>query len=162
MKKLLLTTITILTTLCASAQFMALSTLNKVEGIDPIKPSTTEVYDGEVCPTTDTEDSWNITDKIGIGYQVNEKLMVGLTKDGEDNYEILGRYTIKDALWATCIYNYEKDSETELTDKLEVGVGYSYNIWKGIYIDPNYVIPMKEDENGEREGSFNLSFSYKF
>ena len=162
MKKLLLTTITILTTLCASAQFMALSTLNKVEGIDPIKPSTTEVYDGEVCPTTDTEDSWNITDKIGIGYQVNEKLMVGLTKDGEDNYEILGRYTIKDALWATCIYNYEKDSEAEMSDNLDVGIGYSLKVWKGLYIDPNYTLPLKEDEEGNREGSFNLSFSYKF
>jgi|TARA_R110002020_G_scaffold147506_3_gene322894 hypothetical protein len=162
MKKLLLTTVTILTTLCASAQFMALSTLNKVEGIDPIKPSTTEVYDGEVCPTTDTEDSWNITDKIGIGYQVNEKLMVGLTKDGEDNYEILGRYTIKDALWATCIYNYEKDSEAEMSDNLDVGIGYSLKVWKGLYIDPNYTLPLKEDEEGNREGSFNLSFSYKF
>ena len=162
MKKLLLTTITILTTICASAQFMALSTLNKVEGIDPIKPSTTEVYDGEVCPTTDTEDSWNITDKIGIGYQVNEKLMVGLTKDGEDNYEILGRYTIKDALWATCIYNYEKDSEAEMSDNLDVGIGYSLKVWKGLYIDPNYTLPLKEDEEGNREGSFNLSFSYKF
>ena len=162
MKKVLLTTVTILTTICASAQFMALSTLNKVEGIDPIKPSTTEVYEGELCPTTDTDDSYNITDKIGIGYQVNEKLMVGVTKDGDENYELVGRYAIKDAFWATCIYNYEKDSETDLTDKLEVGVGYSYNIWKGIYIDPNYVLPIKEDENGEREGSFNLSFSYKF
>ena len=162
MKKLLLTTVTILTTLCASAQFMALSTLNKVEGIDPIKPSTTEVYDGEVCPTTDTEGSWNITDKIGIGYQVNEKLMVGLTKDGEDNYEILGRYTIKDALWATCIYNYEKDSEAEMSDNLDVGIGYSLKVWKGLYIDPNYTLPLKEDEEGNREGSFNLSFSYKF
>jgi len=162
MKKLLLTTITILTTICASAQFMALSTLNKVEGIDPIKPSTTEVYDGEVCPTTDTEDSWNITDKIGIGYQVNEKLMVGLTKDGEDNYEILSRYTIKDALWATCIYNYEKDSEAEMSDNLDIGIGYSLKVWKGLYIDPNYTLPLKEDEEGNREGSFNLSFSYKF
>ena len=162
MKKILLTTITILTTICASAQFMALSTLNKVEGIDPIKPSTTEVYDGEVCPTTDTEDSWNITDKIGIGYQVNEKLMVGLTKDGEDNYEILSRYTIKDALWATCIYNYEKDSEAEMSDNLDIGIGYSLKVWKGLYIDPNYTLPLKEDEEGNREGSFNLSFSYKF
>ena len=39
MKKLLLTTITILTTICASAQFMAITTLNKVDGIKatPVK-----------------------------------------------------------------------------------------------------------------------------
>ena len=143
MKKLLLTTITILTTLCVSAQFSAMATLNSVED--------------EAGETT-----YNFTDNLGVGYQVNESLMVGVAMDGEDNYDLVGRYAIKDAFWATCIYNYEKDSETELTDKLEVGVGYSYNIWKGIYIDPNYVIPMKEDENGEREGSFNLGISYKF
>ena len=143
MKKLLLTTFTILATLCASAQFSVITTVNSVED--------------EAGETT-----YNFTDNLGVGYQVNESLMVGVAMDGEDNYDLVGRYAIKDAFWATCIYNYEKDSETELTDKLEVGVGYSYNIWKGIYIDPNYVIPMKEDENGEREGSFNLSFSYKF
>ena len=162
MKKLLLTTVTILTTICASAQFMALSTLNKVDGMDPTEPNTSEVYDGDVCPTTDTDDSYNITDKIGIGYQVNEKLMVGITKDCEDAYELLGRYDVYQGLWATCIYNYEKDSEAEMTDKLDVGIGYSYNVWKGIYIDPNYTMPLQEDSEGNREGSFNLSFSYKF
>ena len=45
-------------------------------------------------------------------------MMVGITKDGDDAYELLGRYMIKDAMWATCIYNYEKDSESELKDKL--------------------------------------------
>ena len=90
MKKLLLTTITILTTICASAQFSVMTTINSVED-------------------NAGEKTYNFTDKIGVGYQVNEKLMVGATKDGEDNYKILGRYTIKDALWATCIYNYEKD-----------------------------------------------------
>ena len=71
-----------------SAQFIAITTLNKVEGIPPANPSTTEVYEGDVCPTTETDDSYNITDKIGIGYQVNEKLMVGITKDGEEDYEL--------------------------------------------------------------------------
>ena len=143
MKKVLLTAVTILTTLCVSAQFSAMATINSVED--------------EAGETT-----YNFTDNLGVGYQVNESLMVGVAMNGEDNYDLVGRYAIKDAFWATCIYNYEKDSEAELTDRLEVGVGYSYNIWKGLYIDPNYVMPMKEDENGERKGSFNLSFSYKF
>ena len=162
MNKLFLTMLFAFSTIIASAQFVALTTLNKVEGIDPVEPNTCEVYDGEYCPTTDTDDSWNITDKIGIGYQVNEKLMVGVTKDGDDAYELLGRYTIKDALWATCIYNHVKDSEDEMMDKLDMGVGYSLNVWKNLYVDPYYVMPMKEDENGEREGSFNLGLSYKF
>ena len=162
MNKVFLTMLFAFATTIVSAQFVALTTLNKVEGIDPVEPSTTEVYEGDVCPTTDTDDSYNITDKIGIGYQVNEKLMVGITKDGDEDYELLGRYNIKNGLWATCIYNYEKDSEDEMTDKLDMGIGYSFNVWKNLYIDPYYVMPMKENEEGDREGSFNLCLSYKF
>ena len=162
MNKLFLTMLFALATTVVSAQFVALTTLNKVEGIDPVEPNTCEVYCGEVCPTTDTDDSWNITDKIGIGYQVNEKLMVGVTKDGEEDYELLGRYTIKEGMFATCIYNYAKDSEDGMTDKLDLGLGYSFNVWKNLSIDPYYVMPMKENEDGEREGSFNVGLSYKF
>ena len=131
MNKVFLTMLFAFSTMIASAQFVALTTVNKVEGIEPVKPSTTEVYEGDVCPTTETDDSWNVTDKIGIGYQVNEKLMIGVTKD-------------------------------EMMDRLDLGVGYSYNVWRGLWVDPNYTMPLKEDEEGNREGSFNLSFSYKF
>jgi len=162
MNKVFLTMLFAFATTIVSAQFVALTTLNKVEGIDPAEPSTTEVYDGDVCPTTDTDDSYNITDKIGIGYQVNEKLMIGATMDGEDAYELLGRYSLMNGIWGTCIYNYVKDSEDDMTDMLDLGIGYSYNVWKGLWIDPNYTMPLKEDEEGNREGSFNLSFSYKF
>jgi len=103
MNKVFLTMLFAFATTIVSAQFVALTTLNKVEGIDPVEPSTTEVYDGDVCPTTDTDDSWNITDKIGIGYQVNEKLMIGATMDGEDAYELLGRYSLMNGIWGTCI-----------------------------------------------------------
>ena len=143
MKKLLLITITILTTLCAHAQFSAITTITSVED--------------EAGETT-----YSITDKLGVGYQVNEKLMVGATMDGEDNYEILGRYTIKEGIWGTCVYNYAKDSEDEMADKLDLGIGYSMKLWKNLYIDPNYTMPMKENDDGKREGSFNLSLSYKF
>jgi predicted porin len=162
MNKVFLTMLFAFSTMIASAQFVALTTVNKVEGIEPVKPSTTEVYEGDVCPTTETDDSWNVTDKIGIGYQVNEKLMVGVTKDGDDDYELLGRYSLMNGVWGTCIYNYTKDSEDEMMDRLDLGVGYSYNVWRGLWVDPNYTMPLKEDEEGNREGSFNLSFSYKF
>jgi hypothetical protein len=157
MSKVFLTMLFAFSTMFASAQFVALTTLNKVEGTPP---NTDVVYEGDECPTA--EDSYNITDKIGIGYQVNEKLMVGITKDGDDAYELLGRYSLMNGIWATCIYNYMPDSEDEMTDKLDLGVGYSYNVWKGLWIDPNYTMPLKEGEDGNREGSFNLSFSYKF
>ena len=139
MNKLFLTAMLALITTFASAQFVALTTFN--EGADS---------------------TWNVTDKMGIGYQMNEKLMVAVTMDGEDKYELLGRYDVHYGLWATCIYNYEKDSEAEMKDKLELGLGYSYNVWDKLYIDPYYIMPLKKDEDGEREGMFKLGLSYKF
>ena len=139
MNKLFLTMMLALITTFASAQFVALTTFNEA-----------------------ADSTWNVTDKMGIGYQMNEKLMVAVTMDGEDKYELLGRYDVHQGLWATCIYNYEKDSGAEMKDKLELGLGYSYNVWDKLYIDPYYIMPLKEDENGEREGMFKLGVSYKF
>ena len=34
--------------------------------------------------------------------------------------------------------------------------------WKGLNVEPNYSMGLKEDENEEREGTFNLGLSYKF
>ena len=87
--------------------------------------------------------------------------MVGVTMDGEDKYELLGRYELMNGIWGTCVYNYDSETE-EVMDRLDVGVGYSFNIWKGLSIDPNYTMPLEEDEDGEREGTFNLGVSYKF
>ena len=138
MNKLFLTMLFAFSTTLASAQFVGLTTLNEA-----------------------ADSTWNVTDKIGVGYIVNEKLMVAATMDGEDAYELLGRYDIHHGLWATCIYNYEKDSEAEIKDKMEIGVGYSLNVWKELYVDPYYVVPMKEDSEGNREGEFRLGISYR-
>ena len=142
MNKLFLTMTLALCTMVASAQYSVLTTITSVEEAD--------------------ETTYNVTDKLGVGYQVSEKLMVGLTKNGEDKYELLGRYSLMNGLWGTCVYNYEADSETELMDKVNVGVGYSFKLWNNLYIDPNYTMPLKADEAGEREGNLNLSVSYKF
>ena len=48
-----------------------------------------------------------------------------------------------------------------MKDKMEIGVGYSLNVWKELYVDPYYVVPMKEDSEGNREGEFRLGISYK-
>ena len=138
MNKLFLTMLFAFSTMFASAQFVGLTTLS--EG---------------------TDSTWNVTDKIGVGYVVNEKLMVGASMDGEDAYELFGRYDVYNGLWATCIYNHEKDSEAEMKDKLELGVGYSYNVWKKLYVDPYYVMPLQEDAEGNREGEFRLGISYR-
>jgi len=145
MNKLFLTITLAFSTIIASAQYQVMTTITSTED--------------EAGETT-----YNATDKIGVGYQVNDCILVGLTMDGEDKYEILGRYVFhKSGIWGTCVYNYEKDSEaeTELMDNMEVGLGYSFKIWDKLYIDPNYTMPVKENEAGEREGSLNLSISYK-
>ena len=138
MNKLFLIMLFAVSTIFANAQFVGLTTLN--EG---------------------TDSTWNVTDKIGVGYQVNEKLMVGASMDGEDAYELFGRYDIHQGLWATCIYNHGSDSLAETKDKLELGVGYSYNVWKKLYVDPYYVMPLQKDAEGNREGQFRLGVSYR-
>ena len=45
---------------------------------------------------------------------------------------------------------------------MELGLGYSFNVWKSLSIDPYYVMSMKENADGDREGKFNLGLSYKF
>ena len=139
MNKLFLTMALALCTTIASAQYSVLTTVSET-----------------------TDSTWSVTEKLGVGYQVNEKLMVGLTMDGEDKYELLARYDLHHGLWATCVYNHEAEAEGELMDKMDVGVGYSIKVWNDLYFDPNYTLSLKEDEAGEREGTFNLSVSYKF
>ena len=141
MNKLFLTMTLAFCTMMASAQYSVLTTVTSVEEGD--------------------ETTYNVTDKLGVGYQVSEKLMIGLTMNGEDKYELLGRYALMNGIWGTCVYNYAKDSESELMDNMEIGLGYSLNVWKGLSIDPNYTMPAKADEAGDREGTFNLSISYK-
>ena len=143
MNKLFLTMVLAFSTMIASAQYSVLTTITSVED--------------EAGETT-----YNITDKLGVAYQVSDKLVLGLTKDGEDKYELLGRYDVHYGLWATCIYNYEADTEEELIDKIDLGLGQSLKVWNKLYVEPNYTIPAKADEDGEREGTLNLGVSYKF
>ena len=138
MNKLFLTLMLALITTFASAQFCVHTIVNEVE------------------------DEYNFTDKIGIGYMLNDCVTVGITTDGEDKYEFYGRYILsKSGIWATAIYNYEKNSEAEMKDKIELGLGYSYNIWDKLYIDPYYTVPVKENDEGKRDGIFSLGLSYK-
>ena len=144
MNKLFLTMALALLTTIASAQYSVMTTITSMED--------------EAGETT-----YNATDKIGVGYQVDEKLMLGVTRDGEDNFELLGRYALMNGVWGTCVYNYSAENfqETELTDNIELGLGYSFKVWDKLYVDPNYTMPVAEDANGEREGTLNLSISYK-
>ena len=144
MTKLFLTMTLALCTIVASAQFSAMTTITSVE--------------------EENETTYNVTDKLGVGYQVSEKLLVGLTRNGEDNYDLLGRYALMNGVWGTAVYNYVEDyvGDSKLMDNLSLGLGYSFKVWNELYVDPNYTMPAKADADGEREGSFNLSVSYKF
>ena len=144
MNKLFLTMTLAFCTMIASAQYSVMTTVTSTED--------------EAGETT-----YNATDKIGVGYQVSEKLMLGVTRDGEDNFEVLGRYALMNGVWGTCVYNYSAENfqETELMDNIELGLGYSFKVWNKLYIDPNYTMPVREDAKGEREGTLNLSLSYK-
>ena len=136
MKKIVLTTITVCVCLFASAQFSIMSSVNIPE-------------DGE---------EWNmssVTDNMGAGYQINDNMMAGVMKNGE-NYDLFGRYYFEN------IYVSLQAPTEEASENMKLGAGYSYNVWDKLYIEPNYSMPMKEDENGEREGKFVLGVSYKF
>ena len=141
MKKLFLTSAIALSTLFASAQnFMVVST-----------------YDGDQEETVDM-----LTQNVGFGYAVNETWTLGLIQNGEDVdgetiYDLWARYNLKNDLYLSL-----QAPQEETTDNLTVGVGYSFNVWKGLNVEPNYSMGLKEDEAGDREGTFNLGLSYKF
>ena len=105
----------------------------------------------------------SLTDNMGIGYAFNTgKCVAGLIKAGTDSldkatYDLWGRYNLKNSLYVSVQAPME-----EMMENLTVGIGYSYAAWKGLCIEPNYSMGLKEDEDGEREGSFNLGLSYKF
>ena len=141
MNKLFLTLTLALFTTMASAQFSVLTTI------------------------TEVEEEYNVTDKIGVGYNLNDCTMIGVTMDGDDNYEFVARYIVhKSGVWVTGVYNYIEDyaEDADFMETLDLGVGYSLKVWDKLYVDPNYTMPAKADADGKREGTFNLSVSYKF
>tara|TARA_R110000824_G_scaffold90719_6_gene221338 strand:+ start:112 stop:486 length:375 start_codon:yes stop_codon:yes gene_type:complete len=119
----------------ASAQFSMVSSVNTPE-------------EGEKWSVSD------ITDNMGIGYQVNDKMMAGIIKNGE-NYDLFGRYYFEN------MYVSLQGSTKEISENMKIGVGYSYNVWKKLYVEPSYSIPMKEDNTGAREGKLVLGIAYK-
>jgi opacity protein-like surface antigen len=129
MKKTILTTVIALFCLSASAQYRVVSNIN-------------EPTDGE---------SWgveNFTNNIGIGYQVNNEVMVGITQNGDD-YDFVGRYNVAENLYLSVQMPTENS-----TDNMTLGVGVSLKVWNELYVEPNYTT--KDDE-----GSFNIGLSYK-
>jgi hypothetical protein len=136
MNKLFLTMLLSVATIVASAQITIISTV------------------------TEVDDEYNFTDNLAVGYNINNMLMLGLEMNGEENYNVMARYSFADNCWA--YGSYDTEAEGELIDKLNLGVGYSFNVWQGLYIDPNYTISMMKNSEDEYEGKLNFTVSYKF
>ena len=133
MRKLILTTVVAFATLFASAQIMVVTT-----------------YDGDQEENMD-----KLTANMGIGYSVNDNIVIGGVKNGED-YDLFARYNFKEDLYLSL------QMATGDNEGTSIGVGYSLNVWNSLYVEPNYSMPTEEDANGDREGSFNLGIGYRF
>jgi hypothetical protein len=129
MKKTILTTIIALFCLSASAQVRVMSNITQ--------------------PAED--ESWgvdNFTNSIGVGYHLNNNIMVGVQKNGDD-YDFIGRYNFNDN-----IYLSAQMPDEDGVENMTVGVGFSMRVWNNLYVEPSYTT---KDE----EGSFNVGLSYK-
>ena len=116
----------------ASAQFIVVTTIDQPE----------EGAEWEMS---------NITDNMGIGYQLNDKITVGIVKNGED-YDVWGRYNINS------MYVVVQAPTDSITDAANIGVGYSLNVWDKLYLEPSYSMPMKENSGG----TFKVGVAYRF
>ena len=135
MNKLFLTMTLALVTMFASAQIMVVTTVEQ--------------------PADDAEwEMSNFTDNLGIGYQLNEKVTIGIVKNGED-YDLWGRYQLQIG------YLSVQAPSEEMADNLNIGVGYSLEVWNGLYVEPSYSMPLKEDGEGNREGVIKVGVAYK-
>ena len=152
MKKLLLTAVVALSTLVASAQFMVVTT-----------------YDGDQEENMD-----KITANMGLGFAINDAFTVGLAKgadvitaadvdagtaaDTADGYSIFARYNLSMMEGAYVGLDYPTKNGS---DNMQVGVGFAFNVWNGLYIEPNYMLYISEADDRDR-GSFNFGVSYRF
>ena len=138
MKNLFLTAVLAISTLVASAQFMVVTT-----------------YDGD-----QTENIDKLTANLGFGYTVMDGITVGVVKNGEE-YDVWARYDLGNYMEGA--YASLQAPTEDATDNMKIGVGYSFNAWNALYIEPNYTMPVKEDAvTGDREGSFNIGIGYRF
>ena len=159
MKKVLLTAVVALSTLVASAQFMVVTT-----------------YDGDQEESAD-----KITANLGLGYMVNDAFTVGISRaaevhdedhaghdhaagehedeEDENSYNLFVRYNIAQVEGA---YASLQMPTKDGSENMKIGVGFAFNVWNGLYVEPNYMMPTSEDDEGNREGSFNFGVSYRF
>ena len=144
MKKLLLTGVMAICTLFVSAQFMVVTTVTEA-------PDDSDGFAAE-----------QITDKIGLGYMLNDQLTAGVSRGPEDaagdaTWDLFVRYSFEGGVWATLSMPSEDGS-----DNMKAGIGYSFNVWNNFWVEPRYEMQVNEPEGGEREGELRLGLGYRF
>lgn len=132
MKKILLSTFFAFATMIASAQILVVGT-----------------FDNDQEETVD-----KFTKQMGIGYMINDKFVVGGISNGDD-FDIMGRYMVSDDLFVSLQMPTENS-----TDNMTLGVGYGFNVWSMLYIEPNY--SMSLGDNSDEDGEFKIGFSLRF
>ena len=137
MKKMFLTMALAFVTMISSAQFMVVTTM-------------TQPADGEEWAMS------NITDNMGVGYVLNDKMTLGVVKNG-DVMDLWGRYNISFAY-----LTMQAPTDSTMMDNMNVGIGYSLKVWNALYVEPSYTMPMKENSEGNREGKLNVGLAYRF
>jgi len=137
MKKMFLTMALAFVTIISSAQFMVVTTM-------------TQPADGEEWGMS------NITDNMGIGYTLNDKMTLGVVKNG-DAMDMWGRYNISFAY-----LTMQAPTDSTMMDNMNIGIGYSLNVWNKLYVEPSYTMPMNADSEGNREGKLNVGLAYRF
>ena len=146
MKKVFFTAALAMTTLFASAQFMVVTTVTEASD---------EAENGFEME--------QLTDKIGLGYMLNDNFTIGVQRTGEDEngdttYDMWARYNFggdMDGIWAVVSAPSE-----EASDNLNVGIGYSLNVWNAVYVEPSFTMSMADDSDDE--GTLNLGLAWRF
>ena len=141
MKKILLTAVIAFSTLIASAQFMVITN-----------------YDNE---WVEGKSMNSLTGDLGIGYMVNDAFTVGIANGTAtpDGYDLWVRYNIAQLEGA---YASLKMPTEDGSENMKIGLGFAFNVWNNLYVEPNYSMPTSEDDEGNREGSFNFGVAYRF
>ena len=134
MKKVFFTIVLACATLIGSAQFTVVSSMSS--------PSEGQSWDIS-----------NFTNNIGMGYSFNDKTMIGAVRNG-DNYDVFARY--KTGFGFFCV----ESTADNMSDNMNIGYGMYVRVYDNLSVNPMYMIPLNEDENGKREGGFKIGVSY--
>ena len=119
-------------------------------------------------------------ENVAFGYMVNEQFMAGITMedattelknvDGFENIiqtasevQILCRYYHSKNLFAQVTSPWASNAEDiSATELLQLGGGYSVNVWDNLNVEAFYSMLIKKDVNSDRKGAWYAGLSYRF